>query len=456
MKKRLISLMVAALALLSASGQVSFTNVGEHHVIEVTPEMNTGLNKIFVVYNTQGVAMNYTATSNNTVTWYSYETHGGYAEPIAGITHAGAITTLSQVLPNRGYIIEEGTDRYYCWVVNYDDYYLSLNDMFINDENPCTLLSFNIDGQGPSIYYYTIHGIRQVLDREIKLSYNTLVWSDDAESWGNPVAVVDTFPALDQGIEIEPPLCNTGFLLSGDRFQKDWHIDEPIGIEDYQTKAVNCNSTAYFLDEDGNYLLDDQGNKTKLDGELSGGSAPVRILFTGHPTDAVAYRLWEIARDQNFEDVILQYYQDEVDYTFMDAGNYYVRYMVANDVGSCENYANSYTVNVSESQLGSGPRGDLPNVFSPGTTWRVAHKSLVEFHCWIFNRWGNLVYEYTDPDGGWDGTYHGKPAETGVYYCVVTALGSDGVKYKKRGDITILRYFKSEGTSNGAGTEGGD
>ena len=62
------------------------------------------------------------------------------------------------------------------------------------------------------------------------------------------------------------------------------------------------------------------------------------------------------------------------------------------------------------------------------------------------------MYEFTDPDGGWDGTYHGKLVDTGVYYYVVTALGSDGVKYKKRGDITILRYKKgAAGTSDGGG-----
>ena len=64
MNKRLISIMAAALALLSASGQVAFTNVGEHPVIEVTPEISTGLNKIYVVYDTDGVGMTYTAPTN--------------------------------------------------------------------------------------------------------------------------------------------------------------------------------------------------------------------------------------------------------------------------------------------------------------------------------------------------------------------------------------------------------
>ena len=55
MNKKLVTFMVAALALLSASGQVAFTNVGQYPVIEITPERTTGLDKIYVVYDTQGV-----------------------------------------------------------------------------------------------------------------------------------------------------------------------------------------------------------------------------------------------------------------------------------------------------------------------------------------------------------------------------------------------------------------
>ena len=62
MNKRMIMLMAVALALLSASGQVSFTGVGGHPVYEVTPEANTDLNKIFVVYNTDGVGMTFTVS----------------------------------------------------------------------------------------------------------------------------------------------------------------------------------------------------------------------------------------------------------------------------------------------------------------------------------------------------------------------------------------------------------
>lgn len=440
MNKRLISLMVAALALLSASGQVEFTGIGDHHVIEVTPAMSTGLNKIYVVYDTDGVGMTFNSTTGEPATWESFYYSGGnlVMEPVPGIRWNGMATTLDKVIPNIGYKIQDGTNHpYYCWVVNYADYFLELNDMFINNEAPCSLLTFNIDGHGDAIPYYTTNGLPQVLDRDIRLTYNTLVW-DDTTHW-QEATVVESFAALDQGISVEPPYCDTEFRLSGDRFLKEWGDSAAIEGTYYYTQAVSCGSSAV-------QEMRDNKNERGIESGY-GGSAPCHIVFTGYPTDAVVYRVWEMATDPDFENVILQYNQDEVDYTFTEAGTYYMRYMVANASGTCEYYGETYTITVSESEL------MCPNIFSPGSTpdvndvWKVSYKSLVEFHCWIFNRWGTLVCEFTDPGEGWDGTYNGKPVDTGVYYYVVTALGSDGVKYKKRGDITILRYKGSNGTS---------
>ena len=180
----MISLMAAALALLSASGQVEFTGYGEYRPIEITLSDNhTSLNKIYVVYDTDGVRMSVNSSTGEPATWESYNYHNGnlVIEPVSDIRWNGMSTTLDKIIPNTGYKIQEGNNApYYCWVVNYADYYLELNDMFINNELPCNLLTFNIDGHGDAIPYYDIDGRRQVLDREIELVYNdlTLVWSD--------------------------------------------------------------------------------------------------------------------------------------------------------------------------------------------------------------------------------------------------------------------------------------
>ena len=49
-------------------------------------------------------------------------------------------------------------------------------------------------------------------------------------------------------------------------------------------------------------------------------------------------------------------------------------------------------------------------------------------------RWG-----LQNIDAGWDGTAHGKNVPEGVYFIVVEAEGADGVNYKIKSDINILR-----------------
>ena len=96
---------------------------------------------------------------------------------------------------------------------------------------------------------------------------------------------------------------------------------------------------------------------------------------------------------------------------------------------------------------------ECPNAFSPqgsegiNDEWRVSYRSIVEFQCWIFNRWGVEICHLTDPSQGWDGKYKGKYVKSGVYFYVIEARGADGKEYKLSGDINILNYT---GIDNGS------
>ena len=69
----------------------------------------------------------------------------------------------------------------------------------------------------------------------------------------------------------------------------------------------------------------------------------------------------------------------------------------------------------------------------------MAYKSIVSFKCWIFNKWGVQICYLDSPDKGWDGRYHGKYVDPGVYYYVIEAKGSNNQKIKLKGHINILR-----------------
>ena len=443
--RQIITLIMACVALLAQS-QVRFTG-NSKPIYEETPPKSTGLNKIYVLYNTDGVSMHYDAMTDQKVVWYEYsEGGGGYAIELTNIKTNGRETTLNDISTSKGYIIEEGTDRTYVWVVNYKEYYLRLHSIEPEDASDCGTATLHVNGTGKDIGYYTITGAYQVLDRQMKLSYNTLTWSDDETSWVQ-IDTLEMQSGLKSTIVVPAPLCNTTFRLWGDRFLDFW--DEAVEIETnstYMTSAVDVHTTAVQQERDND-------NEKKDEGGTLGGSAPVIITFTSYCTDAVEHKEWQMSYDSEFNDLVLRLNQDEVEQTFEEAGTYYWRFVGSNADGSCEAYGETYTVNIGESEL------YCPNVFTPDTpdgnndVWKVSYKSIVEFHCWIFNMWGNKIIEFTDPSQGWDGTYGGKLVKPGVYYYVIQAKGSDGKKYKLSGDINIIRY--KENPYGGGYTDGG-
>ncbi|MCP4441352.1 MAG: T9SS type B sorting domain-containing protein, partial [Aureispira sp.] len=62
----------------------------------------------------------------------------------------------------------------------------------------------------------------------------------------------------------------------------------------------------------------------------------------------------------------------------------------------------------------------------------------------VYDRWGNLVYEGTglevnDGSTGWDGTYKGKPMNSGIYAWYAEVEFVDGHVETLKGDVTLLR-----------------
>lgn len=89
-----------------------------------------------------------------------------------------------------------------------------------------------------------------------------------------------------------------------------------------------------------------------------------------------------------------------------------------------------------------------PNIFTPNndmtndyftadiTMDKPDQVEIITFQ--IFNRWGNLIYDNTNPLG-WDGTYKGEPVPSDVYaYFIQVEIGGCNTETKK-GNVTIVR-----------------
>ena len=87
----------------------------------------------------------------------------------------------------------------------------------------------------------------------------------------------------------------------------------------------------------------------------------------------------------------------------------------------------------------------MPNIISLSSTvgnelFFVDYEGIATFNCVILNRWGNKIYEYTDPSGTWDGrTQNGTLVEEGTYFYMIKATFEGGEEVEKQGFVQ-LRY----------------
>ncbi|MBX2904405.1 MAG: gliding motility-associated C-terminal domain-containing protein [Taibaiella sp.] len=86
----------------------------------------------------------------------------------------------------------------------------------------------------------------------------------------------------------------------------------------------------------------------------------------------------------------------------------------------------------------------VPNAFAPGRgnndLFKVIRRGDATLrHFRVYNRWGTVVFQTTNIDEGWDGTYKGTPQPVGVYVYEVSAVSSNGKEILKSGNVTLLR-----------------
>ncbi len=202
------------------------------------------------------------------------------------------------------------------------------------------------------------------------------------------------------------------------------------------SRAQDCQPSGKFTDKEG-----EAG--TIAAGDTYAGSAPLTVTFSANPPsghDPATNYEWHFFNQNNTREAYLIRYDEDTEYIFTEAGTTrVVLYEILN--GDTTRY-NAINVSISESSL------QMPNAFSPNgdginDVYRAkpGYKSIVSFKAVIFNRWGQKLYEWDDPAGGWDGKYKGRNVAQGTYFVNVTAKGADGREFRIRRDVNLLRGY---------------
>lgn len=154
--------------------------------------------------------------------------------------------------------------------------------------------------------------------------------------------------------------------------------------------------------------------------------------FTNTSVGAVSYK-WEFGDG----DSIVTTSMLPVTHIYNTAGNYRVCLISYNQYGCTDTACQQVTAIVT-------PLIDVPNAFSPngdGTNDVIYVQGYgIDRMTWrIYNRWGQLVFTSSSINMGWDGRFKGALQPQDVYVYILNVDFTDGTKYSKKGDLTLLR-----------------
>lgn len=204
--------------------------------------------------------------------------------------------------------------------------------------------------------------------------------------------------------------------------------------------------------------IDDEGLLVD-DAESYSGSAPFEAHFATEISNLGDYDAryeWRFVRDGESEPFLTRF-EAETSYKFVESGTFYIScYVTLVKQGAMPleyEIDTPFAVNIANSKL------EVPNAFTPNgdginDVFKVkeGYESIVEFQASVFTRNGKLIYSWTNPEDGWDGTMNGHggvDAPDGAYYFVMKARGADGLNYDRKMVINLLRAFNE--STMGAG-----
>jgi gliding motility-associated-like protein len=123
--------------------------------------------------------------------------------------------------------------------------------------------------------------------------------------------------------------------------------------------------------------------------------------------------------------------------TAANSGNFCATLIVAGANGCVD--TTTQCILIGESEF------SIPNVFTPGSdgsndVFMITNTGMKSLRCEIYNRWGELVYEWDGTTGYWDGkTKKGGEAVDGVYYYTAYLVDFADVNVEKSGFIQLIR-----------------
>lgn len=208
--------------------------------------------------------------------------------------------------------------------------------------------------------------------------------------------------------------------------------------------AQDASPEVTFFDKEENSEV------TLTPGESKSEEAPLEFTCKANvdcPSGSKYKLEWRLYSEQEGEEKpILTRFEDDMKYTLSKDGTFGIKlYITFTDAKGeeTEYESEAIKITIAGSKL-SCPDGFSPNGDGINDVLTITAQSIVKVSGGIFNRWGQELHSFTieNLSKGWDGIYAGSPVKDGVYFININAYGADGLHYKIKKAINVLKGYR--------------
>lgn len=297
-----------------------------------------------------------------------------------------------------------------------------------NDTSFCMGQSIVLDaGSGFSAYQWSTGAVNQHLTVAAAGIFSITATTPDQCISTDTLRVLNVFPLPVPVLDHDAELCTnaTRTLDPGTFDHYSWQ-DGSIG----RTFSVSGVGTYYVMVTDAHGC---QGSDTAVIQTL----LPLPANFLPQDTMICSYGTLQLQSSQDFSYYLWSNGAATRSLTITAPGTYslYVR-----DNKNCTG-RDSVTVSLKECLEGLYvPSAFTPNNDGRNDVFRALLFGSADYYLFtVYDRWGRIVFQTTDPRKGWNGTVSGKPQDTGAFVWTCTYQLTGQQKKLERGTVILIR-----------------
>jgi gliding motility-associated-like protein len=206
----------------------------------------------------------------------------------------------------------------------------------------------------------------------------------------------------------------------------------------------------------GNYsieVIDANGCSITESANIQGGTSPIAdFSFSPSTISSIGEQTVQMSNSSYPTNLTYEWYFEagfpfssnmenpSTNYSGLNAGNYSITLIATNPEG-CTDTLVKY-IEVKDDILIFVPNSFTPDGDEFNNIWQpiIGFADLASYDLFIFNRWGEIIFESHDPNVGWDGTYLGKMVPDGTYTWTIQLKDpNNDFKRTVNGHLSIIR-----------------